>query len=135
MCESISLSYNTFNSMLRRQSKNITLDVIESIALYFDISVDYLVRDDIIDVNYGKQSTQSNINIEGENLSVGVPYITDSSEEELVTTYRELNVDNKAYIRVRSKELLKDQISAEETKESDIDDIKTFKIASRNGKN
>jgi len=105
MCESISLSYNTFNSMLRRQSKNITLDVIESIALYFDISVDYLVRDDIIDVNYGKQSTQSNINIEGENLSVGVPYITDSSEEELVTTYRELNVDNKAYIRVRSKEL------------------------------
>lgn len=61
MCESIDLSYNTFNSMLRRKSTNITLDVIESIADFFDVAADYLIRDEITDPNYGKESATNNI--------------------------------------------------------------------------
>ena len=59
---------------------------------------------------------------------------TDGNEKELLTTYRELNTDNQAYIRVRSKELLKDQISTKEAEKSDSKDTKIYKIASRNGK-
>ena len=39
--------------------------------------------------------------------------VTDTNEQELLTTYRELNTDNQAYIRVRSKELLKEQMNTE----------------------
>lgn len=57
MCEGIELSYNTYNSMLRRKSTNITLDVIEKIANFFNVSVDYLVRDEINDPNFKQAET------------------------------------------------------------------------------
>ena len=47
MCEEINLSYNTFNSMLRRKSTNITLDVIEDIANFLGVTCDYLIKDNI----------------------------------------------------------------------------------------
>lgn len=59
MCEEINLSYNTFNSMLRRKSTNITLDVIEDIANFLNVTCDYLIKDNITDVNYGKQKEET----------------------------------------------------------------------------
>ena len=87
-----------------------------------------------IDVNRLKQNADSNDGqkVDTEKSDIA---ISDDSEREILATYRELNTDNQAYIRVRADELLKGQLSTEETVESDTEDIKTFKIASRNGKN
>lgn len=54
MCFDIGLSYATLNSMMARKSKNITLTALQNIAKYFNVTLDYLVDDNIIDPNYGK---------------------------------------------------------------------------------
>jgi len=132
MCDELEIPYNSLMSMFNRQSKNIALGTVQSIANYLSVTVDYLISDEITNVDYGKNN--SSPFVDPDSYHNNPTTITDSSEEELVTTYRELNTDNKAYIRVRSKELLKDQISTEKTEASDDRDTQTFKIASRNGK-
>ena len=134
MCDNLSISYNSLMSMFNRQSKNIALGTIQAIADYLEVTVDYLIRDEITNIEYGKNTSSPFIE---PNLfhAPNSPTTTDTNENELLATYRELNTDNQAYIRVRADELLKGQLSTEETKESDTEDIKTFKIASRNGKN
>lgn len=55
MCDDIHLSYNTYNSLLKRNSKGMALDTLQDIASYFNVSLDYLISDKITDPNYGKQ--------------------------------------------------------------------------------
>jgi len=56
MCTDIGLSYNSYNSMLRRKSSSITLDNIKSIADYFEVCADYLVREDIAISDYVRET-------------------------------------------------------------------------------
>lgn len=58
LCEDLQIPYNSLMSMFNRKSKNITMDVIEKIAEYLDVSVDFLVKDSIIDPDFGKMSVQ-----------------------------------------------------------------------------
>lgn len=57
MCENIGLSYNTFNSMVARKSKAITLTTLQDISQYFDVTLDYLMDDTITDPNHGRNAT------------------------------------------------------------------------------
>lgn len=81
MCNDIGLSYATLNSMIARQSKNITLTTIQNIARYFNVTLDYLMDDDIKAPLY-----VDNI------LS---PPITTEPEKTIVEKFMELNENNK----------------------------------------
>lgn len=102
MCEAINLSYNTYNSMLKRQSTSISLDTIKDIARYFDVSLDYLIIDEITDPGYSKQDIQHNVLI-----------ISDSEDINIIKKFQMLTPRNK--YRVESK--IDDYINEQKTEE------------------
>lgn len=81
MCEDLDIPYNTIMSMFSRKSKSISIDVIEMIADYLEVSVDYLVRKDINDTQFGIEPL----------LQTNIPDITTPKEKNLINNYRKLN--------------------------------------------
>ena len=106
LCEGIGVSYNTITSMFTRQSKSITLDVIEAIAEFLNVSADYLVRDDIDDPAYGLNISESQAPLS-------------KTEQILLKSFNELNSEGQknlldhAELLVASKRFLKDSTSEE----------------------
>ncbi len=45
---------STIYTMYRRSFENVGLSTLKSLAVFFDVSLDYLCRDEITDPNYGK---------------------------------------------------------------------------------
>lgn len=85
MCEEINLSYNTFNSMLRRKSTNITLDVIEDIANFLGVTCDYLIKDNLPNNNNDsppKKSLDEILEEEDKKQRIGRKSLNEILEEE-----------------------------------------------------
>ena len=68
LAESTNIPYATLNSMIARQSTNISLDTIKAIAKYFSVTLDYLIDDGILDPNYGKKADFEPTFEEGEHI-------------------------------------------------------------------
>ena len=81
MCEDLNIPYTSLMSAFSRKSKSISIDVVEKIADYLEVSVDYLIRKDINDTQYG---------IEPLSLPE-VSNITTKNESNLIYNYRKLN--------------------------------------------
>ena len=85
MCQDINLSYNTYGSMLKRQSEAITLDTLINIAEYFNVSIDYLVKDDITDPDYNKP------------VNVKSVLVTDEPDISIVNKFLQLKSERNKY--------------------------------------
>lgn len=48
------IPYTTIHSFFVRGTDNIRIATIEKLGAFFDVSLDYLIRDEITDPNYGK---------------------------------------------------------------------------------
>lgn len=81
MCEDLNIPYTSLMSAFSRKSKSISIDVVEKIADYLEVSVDYLIRKDINDTQYG---------IEPLTLPE-VSNITTKNESNLIYNYQKLN--------------------------------------------
>lgn len=119
MCEKTGISYATLNSMIARQSKNISLDTIRLIADFFNTSLDYLIVDEISDINHGKCDTVQ----------------LNQEEQELIHKYRELEEHGKEaidgllgieYNYVKDKYITIDYYTLETNKENREDDFITI---------
>lgn len=54
MCETINVPTSTYSSMKQRNSKSISIDVIRNIAVFFNISIDYFLNNEIKKEDYKK---------------------------------------------------------------------------------
>lgn len=48
------IPYSTVSSLYSKGYENVKLGTLKKIAAFFDVSIDYLVRDEVTDPNYGK---------------------------------------------------------------------------------
>lgn len=69
------VSYATLNSMFARQSTNISLETIRAIANYFQVSLDYLLADEIDRSVQGEALTQGRLNLVLEGYKKAAPPI------------------------------------------------------------
>lgn len=79
LCNEIGVSYNTLNSMIKRNSGSISVDTIRDIANFFNVSIDYLMRDEITDPEYGTT----------------IDFAVTLSEQSLIKKYRTLDEHGK----------------------------------------
>lgn len=82
------IPYSTLSSLYSKDYKKAKLPTIQAICDVFGVSLDYLVRDEITDPNYGKS------------LSSPVSSEYSPDEQKLIDDYRTLNDQGKEHIRV-----------------------------------
>ena len=82
------IPYSTIAGFYTKGYDKMKLSTLKSLANFFNVSIDYLGRDEIVDPNYGK--------------SILKPASTDYSpdEQKLIDNYRTLNDQGKEHIRV-----------------------------------
>lgn len=49
------IPYSTIDFLYKKGYENIKLGTLKKLAAFFDVSIDYLVRDEITDPNFGKE--------------------------------------------------------------------------------
>lgn len=55
--EKSNIPYTTIDGIYKKGYENIKLSTLQKIANFFNVTLDYLIVDEILDVNYGKQKT------------------------------------------------------------------------------
>lgn len=60
LSEQSGIKYTTIASMYDKGYRNMKFETLEKFAKFFDVSLDYLMNDDITDRNYGKTSDDEN---------------------------------------------------------------------------
>lgn len=58
--EKSNIPYTTIDGIYKKGYENIKLSTLQKIAKYFNVTLDYLIVDEILDINYGKQKRQIN---------------------------------------------------------------------------
>lgn len=90
------IPYTTIDGFYKKGYENVKLSTIKKLAQYFDTTLDYLMKDEISDVNYGKLSN----------------FRFNQNEVSLITKYRCLNESGKDMVNlVLDKEYERSKIS------------------------
>lgn len=79
--------YMTLSDMYKKGYANVKMSTVQKLALALDVSIDYLVLDEVTDPNYGKSGRAP----ESHHLS--------EAEFQLIQNYRGLTSEGKAYIQ------------------------------------
>ncbi|WP_312071860.1 helix-turn-helix transcriptional regulator [Anaerotignum propionicum] len=90
------IPYTTIDGFYKKGYENVKLSTIKKLAEYFDTTLDYLMKDEITDMNYGKLSD----------------FKFNQSEVSLIIKYRRLNESGKDMVNmVLEKEYERSKIS------------------------
>lgn len=104
MCEDLGIPYTSLMSAFSRKSKSISIDVVEAIANYLEVSVDYLIRKDITDTQYGigRITTTNECETEFEQTIKQKKDLT-KNEQALLENYNALNLDGQDVLLEQSE--------------------------------
>lgn len=79
--------YMTLSDMYKKGYANARMSTVQKIACALEVSLDYLILDEITDPNYGKSS------------SAPEAFHISESERQLIQNYRHLSPEGKSYIQ------------------------------------
>ncbi len=95
--------YTTIDGFYKKGYSNAKIPTIRKLADYFDTTLDYLIRDEITDVNYGKTQSYSK---NAQNSSYSISIADTDRERSLITGFRQLTTHGKQMVEcVLQKEL------------------------------
>lgn len=97
MCRETGISYNTLASLYQRKSENISLNILRAIARYLNVSLDYLIFDNVEVKKYGKQKSPSPTKAEAGG---------DAVEAQIIKNYEALNSEGQARLCNYSEDLV-----------------------------
>ena len=128
MCKGANIGYGTYTSMLNRRSERILMDTIISISIFFNVTVDYLMNNDIpLEPILHKNSLNTQVTLS-------------SKENKILNSFNKLNTEGQEKAIERVEELTQipkytiDNISEElSITREDVKDINLYEIPASAG--
>ena len=78
------IPYTTIDGFYKKGFENVKLSTIQKLAKYFDTTLDYFMREDVEDRNFGKPFTKSYDDLSERERAVALAYRTASTDDKAV---------------------------------------------------